>query len=568
VKGQLKFTVSRALRLLALLALFCPPAFAQSAPGAAPSETGLASPAPLKPAEVVVVANFAYPYSVDLARHYLALRGIPERQLLVTGMPKTEEISRIDYERTIAGPLKDFLEAEKLDRIRCVVLIYGVPLKVLEPPASLDDRRVELLLREERTARLAELIGLIQAARELGRAAAKAPATPLPGFDAQAAAGRQIRSLMKQMLEELTRAAARCQKVPGGPQRARLGAQWLKLWSEAFGFAAPHRAGIKGMPEPEVPAERKQGYARRIGELLDLPMRPDAAREIIRLARASRGVVGLVDLFDTLFQRVKPDWTWRASVDSELATLFWPPFALAGPRPNPLSIHAQGKNAPRTLMVCRLDGPDETVVRRMIDESVATEKQGLRGNAYIDARGLDGESAYSRCDGDLRRLATLLEVYTKLPTVLDNEPELFQPHSCPEAALYCGWYSLGRYVDAFQFVPGAVGFHVASSEAATLRSKDTTNWCPQLLRHGVAATLGPVEEPYLTAFPPPSEFFGLLLGGRLSLAECYYQTVSHVSWMLTLIGDPLYRPFAAHPALDPDMIPGLLFGASDDSVLQ
>jgi hypothetical protein len=61
--------------------------------------------------------------------------------------------------------------------------------------------------------------------------------------------------------------------------------------------------------------------------------------------------------------------------------------------------------------------------------------------------------------------------------------------------------------------------------------------------------MGPVEEPYLTAFPLPTDFFGLLLTGRYSLVECYYLTTPKVSWMMTLIGDPLYRPFARNPAL-------------------
>ena len=39
----------------------------------------------------------------------------------------------------------------------------------------------------------------------------------------------------------------------------------------------------------------------------------------------------------------------------------------------------------------------------------------------------------------------------------------------PDAALYCGWYSLAKYVDAFDWKPGAVAYHLASSEAHTLR---------------------------------------------------------------------------------------------------
>jgi uncharacterized protein (TIGR03790 family) len=64
-----------------------------------------------------------------------------------------------------------------------------------------------------------------------------------------------------------------------------------------------------------------------------------------------------------------------------------------------------------------------------------------------------------------------------------------------------------------------------------------------MLEDGVCATIGPVYEPYLVAYPRPEEFFALLLQGDLTLVECYYHTKPFNSWMMTLIGDPLYRPF-------------------------
>ena len=39
-----------------------------------------------------------------------------------------------------------------------------------------------------------------------------------------------------------------------------------------------------------------------------------------------------------------------------------------------------------TLLVSRLDGPSTEIVKRMIDDSLATEKTGLAGTAYFDAR--------------------------------------------------------------------------------------------------------------------------------------------------------------------------------------
>ncbi len=70
--------------------------------------------------------------------------------------------------------------------------------------------------------------------------------------------------------------------------------------------------------------------------------------------------------------------------------------------------------------------------------------------------------------------------------------------------LYSGWYSLGKYVGAFEWCPGAVRYHIASGECATLKKEGSQVWCKRMIEEGVAATLGPVDEPYLSAFLPPN----------------------------------------------------------------
>jgi hypothetical protein len=103
-------------------------------------------------------------------------------------------------------------------------------------------------------------------------------------------------------------------------------------------------------------------------------------------------------------------------------------------------------------------------------------------------------------------------------------------------------------------VPGAVAWHLASSEAVSLRQPKAKYWCKNILENGAAATLGPIAEPYTIGFPKPEEFFGLLVTGRFTLVECYHKTALLHSWMTVLIGDPLYNPYARHPRLDPDQV--------------
>ena len=153
-----------------------------------------------------------------------------------------------------------------------------------------------------------------------------------------------------------------------------------------------------------------------------------------------------------------------------------------------------------------------------------------------------------------------------MTVVSDDKEELFQPGSCTDAALYCGWYSVRRYIDAFEWKPGAVAYHLASFEAKWLRepAKDDKPeekpWCPYMLEDGVSATLGPVMEPYLSAFPLPDDFFPLLLTGKLTLAEVFYRTKRCNSWALVLVGDPLYNPYKTTPMLDAKDLPERLRG--------
>ena len=240
-----------------------------------------------------------------------------------------------------------------------------------------------------------------------------------------------------------------------------------------------------------------------------------------------------------------------AAVDSELALVREENYPLEGWLPNKYFLGYRGKEIKdmpqKVILVSRLDGPSEKIVRRIIDDSLLTEKEGLKGKAYFDARWPDPENKEVKSgafyDRAIHRAGRLVEKSKLMPVIIDSQERLFQPGECPDAALYCGWYSLAHYVDAFTWVRGAVGFHIASQECQTLRSKGSQVWCKMMLEKGVAATLGPVSEPYVQAFPVPDIFFGLLVEGRLTLAECYALSNPFWSWQMVLVGDPLYRPF-------------------------
>jgi uncharacterized protein (TIGR03790 family) len=188
----------------------------------------------------------------------------------------------------------------------------------------------------------------------------------------------------------------------------------------------------------------------------------------------------------------------------------------------------------------------------------------------IDARGIafdpnakgDIGTGYAGYDQSFREAAALLES-AGLDVTLDDKGAVLPPGSAKGVAIYCGWYSRGKFVDSCEYVPGAIGWHLASSEAGTLRRPGTQIWCPNLLKKGVCVTLGPVAEPYTIGFPKPAEFFGFLATGKYTLVETYARTMHWCSWMTVLVGDPLYNPFKKTPKLKvADVLPSPKGGRS------
>jgi uncharacterized protein (TIGR03790 family) len=218
------------------------------------------------------------------------------------------------------------------------------------------------------------------------------------------------------------------------------------------------------------------------------------------------------------------------------------------------------------MMVMRLDGASALSVRNLMTSAIKVEDEGLTGKFVIDSRGIepkkpDGTAdAYGEYDQALRDLATLVRTKTQMPLVLDEQPAVLPPHSQKDVALYVGWYALRNYLASCDFHPGAVGFHVASLEMVSLKQDGERGWVRGLLEDGIAATCGAVNEPYLHSFPKPDEFFPLLMTGELTLAEVYWKTSPLVSWQISMIGDPLYRPFKRNPLLRIQDLPGDLRG--------
>ncbi|UCF95538.1 MAG: TIGR03790 family protein [Desulfobacterales bacterium] len=378
----------------------------------------------LAPEEILVIANRRAEHSLALAQFYMRKRMIPDANLIVLEVTTEEACSRDEYAAKIALPVSHRLQepAAGSPRIRCLLLMHGMPLKISAP------------LEAER---------------------------------------RQLKELRKQARD---------------------------------------------------PASQ------------DMPIAPTDKQTHPKLKEAIHEL------------QLK---TPQASLDSEIALIRAQDYPLEGWIPNPyyLGFREQALAIAKedVLMVSRLDGPSPEIVRKMIEDSIRAEENGLAGTVYFDARWPASDrrdlSGYALYDQSIHRAADRVRQSQLLPVVVNDTSELFQPGECPNAALYCGWYRRAHYVDAFVWQKGAVGYHIASSECKTLRKKGARLWCKMMLEKGAAATIGPVGEPFVQGFPLPEIFFALLVDGYLSLAECYLVSLPYLSWQMVLIGDPLYRPF-------------------------
>ncbi|HUU90328.1 MAG TPA: TIGR03790 family protein, partial [Phycisphaerae bacterium] len=248
------------------------------------------------------------------------------------------------------------------------------------------------------------------------------------------------------------------------------------------------------------------------------------------------------------YEDVKTMYMSRAAaVDSELALLPGRKHKLVGGLPNPYFGAAVPFGPPldeQMVLVSRLDGPTPAIARRLVDDAVWAEANGLKGRAYIDTRGLT-KGAYAPGDNTLRFAAKMLQ-QVGFQTEVDERPEVLPlAHPMPDPAIYLGWYhesAAGPMTKPdFRFNRGAVAYHLQSFSGADIRDPKA-HWVGPLLAAGACVTAGAVYEPFLHGTPRVDILVDRLLRGH-SWGEAAYMSQAQVSWQMCFVGDPLYRPF-------------------------
>lgn len=105
----------------------------------------------LQPDQILLIANSDVKESVEIAQYYCAKRQVPTSNILALklGSMTSDEISRQNYDNLLAVPIRNKLtDPNILGKIRCLLTIYGVPIKV-GPTAPLKDQQPLLYKLQE-----------------------------------------------------------------------------------------------------------------------------------------------------------------------------------------------------------------------------------------------------------------------------------------------------------------------------------------------------------------------------------------------------------------------------------
>lgn len=526
----------------------------------------------LRPDEIALIVNSNQGESRSIADYYCLRRNVPPAHIISLDLPDSEKISRQYYDDKVVPSLRERLNAEPLkDKIKCLVTVRGVPLVI--GPRRLEGQSAQWLALIVR--QMDERFGqLQQITTELNNLADPTATTAAAENQKKfwLPRARLMRSKKAaRMLQEAHQAVQAATRSLGAPsttsdlqQRRRQRFEPLdKQWR---GLQAKHEQ-LTNQLRRTFDEKQRLSISKELQELGNYLR--DAFTQVKELQQSGPDTSLMKERYDLIYEAgglqalcttllndriALDDEESNAAFDSELSLLFWPSYPLGEWQPNLLRAYppdVQLFNAvnpgSKTLMVSRLDGPTAAIAMGLVSKAIDAEKSPLYGSAYFDTRGIhkdqDAFGSLGSFDEYLRKTARDVRKNTALQVIVDDKQELFGPGQCPSTTLYCGWYSLRNYIPAFEFARGSVGYHMASFEAETLADDPNSNvWCKRMLEEGITATLGAVAEPYLLGLVRPDLFFSELIGGEHCLVECFYRTKPFNSWMLTLIGDPLYRP--------------------------
>lgn len=449
--------------------------------------------------QVVVVAAANNAESRDVAEAYCQFRNFPLDRIVEIEFPAGVTLSRSAWEDQLRGVVATQVMAVDPERkVTDVVLVYGTPLAVA---AWEDDRELKQWEAYYQKAMDDGVRRLNAALKALGQLGGQEPATvqlPINLVD--------LRAIFQQQIELAQKGTAGKPADEQPAANAQLQNQ-VQAVAGLFPFVNSLQQQIQaGSGETIVGLQQQLQYLRGRSEVLTqtiqylekMPASFEREATMIALLEQGGGLLDVLTWLQRQMDLVQMNDS-MASLDSEMALLFWSDYRRIGAVPNFLNPAFEGsplRNAYRTLKISRIDGPTAAVAKQLIERTrVAEGVAELQGNVYLDLRGIQsGDPMLVQTENWLRAIGEQLKTVSGLKVEIESSAKLFQTGQCPDALIYLGWYSLGKYIDSCTFKPGAIAYHLVPGDALRLRDAEQQGWCRNLLEAGATRVIGSVGE--------------------------------------------------------------------------
>lgn len=450
--------------------------------------------------QVVVIAAANSPESKEVADYYCDFRGISSDRIIEIEFPEGATLGRTAWEDSLRASIRTRLEAMDPEaKVTDVVLTHGTPLAVA---AWEDDREIKLW-EDYYSKAINDVINRINKAHaELARLAQTEPLTVPSPLDLPT-----IRAQFQERIEMVQRAI---QAKPADARQADATALQNQVQAVAglFPFISSLQQQLQNPPAGQSPNAMQQQlqYLRGRSEMLSqtiqylekMPATFERDATIVAMMEQGGGLLDSLTWLQRQLDLVQMNDS-MASLDSELAIIFWNDYRRIGSVPNFLNPAFDGsplRNTYRTLRVARIDGPTKDSAKALIDRTREAEAiTSLEGNVYVDLRGIQsGDPILVRNENWLRAVGNQFNDVKGLTVTTEESAKLFQPGECPDTLVYLGWYSLGKYVPACTFKPGSIAYHLVPGDALRLRDAEQQGWCRGLIEAGATRVIGSVGE--------------------------------------------------------------------------
>ncbi|QEG22429.1 TIGR03790 family protein [Mariniblastus fucicola] len=455
--------------------------------------------------DTFVVAALDNEDSQRVAAEFCQAFEIPQTNILSLNFPAGDQLSRTAWEDELRPQVVAWLnENDSESKIANVITVYGTPLAV----AAWEDERETKPWRDfyakALDARLGQINQSIEKLAEIaGQPVAAEPtaeatlADMRKQFDDSVAAAQQSISSLK--FDQLKTAKATLQSQ-------------VRIVAGLYPFLGSLKNESESGSTEAARANEQFHYLRgrtealaQAAELMDrVPASFEREATILQLLERNGGLLSAIGWLKRQQKMVEENDS-AASLDSELALVLWPKYRRLGTTPNLL--HPAFETSPlrsvyRTLSVTRIDGPTPESALALIERATeATKIESLSGKVYVDLRGATGNDATAnRKERWLQSVASQFKSVENIDAVVESTAELFPVDGCPDTMLYCGWYSLEKYIDSFTFKPGAIAYHLTPGDALGIHDSDNQGWCRNLIEKGATVVVGSVGRPEIVGF--------------------------------------------------------------------